>query len=122
MPSRTATPMPARVPGRSARNLADLQAMASNGEHLRRDGLLARALAGKLNCAGSLTLDVSPATSTDYDDPLITENSVLLLMPTTANAAAELATLYIVPSAGTATVNHSSSASSDRTFGVVIIG
>lgn len=121
-PSRTVTPVPSRVPNRRATNLAELRSQGASNEMLRRDGLISRALAGKLNCTGELTLDVSPATSTTYTDTLITEDSVVLLVPKTATAAAAMLGVYVVPTFGSVTVNHPSSAASDRTYGVAILG
>jgi len=73
-------------------------------------------LRGKLNNTGSVTLTVSSATTT-LTDIRIGINSVVLLQPTTANAAAELATLYFgTPGDGTVTINHANNAQADRIF------
>lgn len=79
---------------------------------------------GKLNCTGTVTLAAGAATTT-LSDALIGGSSVVLLQPTTANAAAELGngTLYFdVPGAGSVVINHANSAQTDRTFTYVVIG
>lgn len=120
--ARTATPLPARIGRTRAKSYAEMLGSRADGEETRLRGLLQKAFDGKLNCTLEVTLDVSPATSTTITEPLITEDSVLLLMPKTATAAAEVLALYVVPSFGSAVVNHSASVASDRTYGVAIIG
>ena len=81
-------------------------------------------LRGKLNNTGDLTLTASSATSTLTDIRIGTE-SVIVLMPKTANAAAELGngTLYFgTPGDGTVTVNHANNAQTDRTYRYAVIG
>jgi len=79
-------------------------------------------LQGKTNNRGSITLTASSATST-LSDKRIGADSVILLQPTTANAAAELATLYFgTPGDGSVTINHANNAQVDRTFKYVVIG
>jgi hypothetical protein len=79
-------------------------------------------LRGKLNNTGTITLTESSATST-LTDVRIGINSVITLQPTTANAAAELATLYFgAASDGTVTIHHANNAQTDRTFLYAIIG
>jgi len=79
-------------------------------------------LQGKTNNRGSITLTASSATST-LTDKRIGADSVILLQPTTSNAAAELATLYFgTPGDGSVTINHANNAQVDRTFKYVIIG
>ena len=86
---------------------------------------------GKINCVGSLSLDVSPATTTVISDPRITEESVVIFMPTNAAAATEFGagTLYVSAisidvtdtSASTFTITHTANASA-RTFNYAILG
>lgn len=79
-------------------------------------------LDGKLNSWGEITLTANSATST-LTDPRIGINSVILFQPTTSNAAAALANLYVGnPGSGTVTLNHTSNAQVDRTFRYAIIG
>lgn len=81
-------------------------------------------LGGKLNATGSVTLTDSVA-STDIIDPRISIESVILFMPTTANAATEAAAGGMYVSAqlnGSATVTHSNGPSTDRTFRYLVIG
>lgn len=98
-------------------------------EHRRR---LARAinslLQGKLNSVTTVTLTAGAATTT-LTDARITTNSFIGFMPTTANAAAALANLYVSNRmtsngnvAGNATLTHANNAQTDRTFIVLIIG
>jgi len=79
-------------------------------------------LRGKLNNTGTVTLTASSATST-LTDIRIGKDSVIFLQPTTANAAGEVATLYLgTPGDGTVTINHANNSQTDRTFKYTIIG
>ncbi len=81
-----------------------------------------RTIDGKLNSTGSVTLTAS-ATSTVVAEARSGPDSVVLFMPTTANAAAELATMF-VSSRGkqTFTITHANNGQTDRTFKYVVIG
>lgn len=71
---------------------------------------------------GTLTPD---ATSTAFTDARITPTSVLIPQPTTANAAAALASLYIAEgnrTRGVVTVLHANNSQADRTFRFKISG
>jgi hypothetical protein len=79
---------------------------------------------GKLNCTGSITLAASAA-STTVADPRASGTSVVLLMPRTANAAAEIGngTLYVSGrTKGSFTIAHANNAQADRTFDYAVIG
>ena len=79
---------------------------------------------GKLNCTGSVTLAANQATTT-LNDPRLAGGTVILLMPLTANAAAEIGagTLFVTGRAkGAATLNHANNAQTDRSFDYVVIG
>ncbi len=79
-------------------------------------------LAGKLNCTASITL-ATGTTTTSLTDPRIGAESVILVMATTANAAGAMNNLHLSGRAqGTATLTHSNTATTDRIFGVAIIG
>lgn len=81
--------------------------------------------AGRNNCFGEFTLDADPATETEITAPNCQEQSVPLLTPMTADAAAEWASgdMYISSvGQGTFTVTHSVNASTDRTFRFVTLG
>lgn len=68
----------------------------------------------------TLTANVATTTLTDYR---LSVQSVLCFMPTTANAAAELPTLYVgTRTSGSCIINHANNANADRTFGVSILG
>ena len=79
-------------------------------------------LQGKFNCGLDVTLTENAATTT-LTDPRITADSVIVFMPTTSNAAAELGTLYVTGrKKGEATINHANNAQTDRTYRVGIFG
>lgn len=82
-------------------------------------------LRGRLNCYGTVTLTAGAAT-TVVNDPSANSNRVLLLEPTTANAAAELGNGTCYRSATTNgvsfTLAHANNGQADRTFNYVLIG
>lgn len=81
--------------------------------------------AGRNNAFGEFTLAVSPATTTDVDAPNASTDSIPLLVPLTANAAAEFASgdMYVSNrELGQFTITHSASANDDRTFGFFTAG
>ena len=78
---------------------------------------------GKTNNTGSITLAVASATTTTIYDERIGYNSVILLMPTTANAVASLTNVYVSARAkGSATLTHSANTNTDKTYGYIIVG
>ncbi len=81
-------------------------------------------LDGKINATGTVTLTASAA-STAVTEDRAGATSVILFMPTTANAAAEQAVggMY-VSSRGkqTFTITHANNTQSDRTFDYIVIG
>lgn len=81
-------------------------------------------LDGKTNNFGEITLDANQG-STTFTDFRISKDSVILLEPTTANAAAALATTYrsatSVPN-HTFTLTHTNDANADKTFNYVVVG
>lgn len=78
---------------------------------------------GKIN---AVTDDVTLATgtvTTALQDPRLAGQSFIAAMPLTATAAAELPTLwYSGQDKEVATINHTNSATADRTFRFLIIG
>lgn len=79
-------------------------------------------LSGKMNNTGDLTITANAATTT-LTNPRIGANSTILLMPTTANAAAALGGIYFTAfDKGSCTVNHANNAQTDRTFKYAVIG
>ena len=97
-----------------------LQALPITGEESRHRLLLATTvneiLKGRANNTGSVTLTAG-ATTTTVTDNLFGSNMVPLLVPTTANAAAALATTYVSARAnGSFTLTHANAATSNRTF------
>ena len=79
-------------------------------------------LDGKIFATGEVTLTASAATTT-LTDKRISPDSVILFMPTTANAAAEMDDLYVsARGEGTATITHPNNANADKAFGYCVIG
>ena len=77
---------------------------------------------GKLNSTGNVTLSAS-ATTTTLTDARVGSNSIILFMPTTANANSAKDDLYVSARAdGSATLTHASSSNTDQTFGYFVIG
>lgn len=70
---------------------------------------------------GTVTLTLSSAT-TVVQNGKVNPSSVVVLTPRTANAAAALATTYVVPANGSFTITHANSTTASRTFGYVIHG
>lgn len=77
---------------------------------------------GKTNAIGQVTLTANAA-STAVTDLRVGADSRILLMPTTANAAAALTTSYIATvGKQTFTITHANNAQTDKTFKYAIIG
>lgn len=79
---------------------------------------------GRTNAYGSVTLTANQAT-TAVSDRRVGTDSVITLMPTTANAAAEIGagTLYIgTVTAASFTITHANNAQTDRDFTYAIHG
>jgi hypothetical protein len=77
---------------------------------------------GKLNAVGDVTLTANAA-STTLVDIRIGPDSFIGLMPTTANAAAALASTYVSSRGdGTATITHANNAQTDKIFTYIVIG
>ena len=81
-------------------------------------------LEGKINSTGSTTLTIN-VTSTVVADRRVGANSIILFMPTTANASTELASggMYVSGRGKqTFTITHASNTQNDRTFSYVVLG
>ena len=77
---------------------------------------------GKSNNTGSITLTAN-ATSTTLTDTRVGANSVIVLMPITANAATAMTAIFVsARGTGTATITHDSNAATDRHLEYAIIG
>jgi hypothetical protein len=74
---------------------------------------------GRSNGVGAVTLDTSTAMTT-VTDTRVAEDSIIVLMATTANAAAE--SPHVAVSAGQFIITHANNAQADRTFGYSIQG
>lgn len=105
---------------RTAQTPASGPGRRENADRLR---LLAQ---GKLDCIGEVTLTAGATSTVVSDDGAVyaTEDSVIVLSPRTANAAAALASgaLYFTPANGSFTIHHPSTADVDKTFGFAVIG
>src|SRR3990167_7251282 len=87
-------------------------------------GIVNSVRSGKLNNVCSVTLTAN-ATTTTLTDPLISANSHVSLMPTSATAAAAVGSatgVFVTPGDGTATITHPNTAETDKTFSYSIIG
>ena len=79
---------------------------------------------GRNNAVGTVTLTASAATTTVTSEN-INANAVPVLVPQTANAAAEIGagTIYVSDvSAGSFTLTHANNAQTDRTFYFLTLG
>ena len=77
---------------------------------------------GRSNASGSVTLTAG-ATSTAVDFVNCSQDSQIFLSPRTANAAGALSTTYIsAVNNKSFTIAHANTASTDRTFGFVVLG
>ncbi len=79
---------------------------------------------GKDNSTGLVTLTISVAATT-LTDRRIGPDTKVMMTPTTANAAGELATLFqTLPNVtnGQAVLNHANNSQADRTFGFSLRG
>lgn len=80
--------------------------------------------AGRSNATGSLTLRASQTTTT-VTAPNCGAGSAVFLFPQTANAAAVVASTYVLAAnvtAGQFIVTHPSNANTDKTFSYVCLG
>ncbi len=83
---------------------------------------LNRAIRGNLDAVGTFTL-AAGVTTTTVTDNLFYFDQVVVWSPTTANAAAALAGLYISARAnGSFTLTHANTGTTDRTFFYVRLG
>ena len=82
-------------------------------------------IAGRSNAVTRVTLTAS-ATTTTVTGPNINVDGEAFLFPRTANAAAALATTYAsvsrVSGVPTVTITHANTGTTDRTFGLVVLG
>ena len=79
-------------------------------------------LRGRSNATGSVALTPS-VTTTTITDARISADSVILLMPTTANVASAVATTRQgTTTNGSVVIQHANAVSADRTFHYVICG
>ena len=101
-----------------------------NSEALRRRTvqIINQIMQGKTNNTGTATLTANVGTTTITEAPFrIGDTTVILFMPTTANAATEFGagTLYVSARSvanNTFTITHANNAQTDRIFYYVLIG
>ena len=115
-------PSPRAQAAGQARDLAPID-WWSEVEHRRKIAEKTnQALQGKLLNVGQVTLRANFAT-TNLKDQRIGTESFIGFMATTANAAAEIGTLYVTGrTQGAATLNHANNAQTDRDFVYIVIG
>jgi hypothetical protein len=92
---------------------------------LQQLGAAVEKLQAQFKATGTVTLAVSPATSTTVTDSNCSSTSVPLLVPKTAHAAAEdgNGTRYVSAVAeGSFTITHASSSQTDRTYLYALFG
>lgn len=85
---------------------------------------------GKTNNRGAGTLAItltanSATTTVTFSKDRIGVDTIILFMPTTANAAGAISSLYVSArdvAAGTMTLTHANTATVDRTFNYVLVG
>lgn len=97
--------------------------MPNEREHRRQIAQLANnLLQGKMNTVIQVTLTPSTTTTT-VSDKRIGANTGLFFSALTANAAGALTGLYVSSQKnGSATLTHANTATTDRTFNVLLIG
>lgn len=97
--------------------------LSDEKEHRRQIAqTLGSTIGGKLNAVTQITLAANTTTTT-VTDKRIGANTFFGFQPMTADAAAALAGLYVSSQAkGTATLTHANTATTDRTFSLLLIG
>jgi hypothetical protein len=93
-----------------------LREPAANGDAEEIRDAVRQLVRGRCNAVGSVTLTANVTTTVVSAPFVVNAGSEISLMPTTANAAGALATLWIVPVKDSFTINHASTATTDRTF------
>ena len=76
---------------------------------------------GRIDSVGSVTL-VANTAQTTVTDVRLSENSIPILQPCTANAAVANQTAYASVSNGSFIIYHASNAQTDKTFKYAILG
>ena len=71
---------------------------------------------GRSNAVGTVTLSINVTSTVVTAKRILSAASAVMLAPTTANAAAALATTYWIASKDTFTITHANNAQADRTF------
>ncbi len=88
----------------------------AEADPLKQNAAIRQLIEGRSNAVGSVTLTAG-TTSTVVTAPTCGPQSAVFLFPTTANAAAIVASTYVgTVAAGTFTVTHPNDADTDKTF------
>ncbi len=104
------------IPYIATRGVPDAQQLQRVAESI--NGLIA----GKLDAVGEVTLTAS-ATTTAVNDNRFESNMVPVFVPTTANAVAAMAGMYLsARTQGGFTLTHANDANTDKTFLYVRVG
>lgn len=91
----------------------------------RQNQAIRQLIEGRSNAVGTVTLASGTDTSTTVTAVTCGPNSAVFLFPTTANAAAVVASTYIDPSnvtAGQFIITHDATSETDATFFYVCLG
>ena len=96
--------------------------MPNEAQHRRQiAAAVNRIMQGHINSTLFVTLTPS-STQTVVTDSRVSPQTCVTLHPQTAHAAAALATTFVVCGNGILTINHASSAQTDRTFTLGMVG
>jgi len=92
-------------------------------EHRRKLAIAVNGVVrGEMNNIHAITLRANESTTIYRELNRITANSVALLVPLSASAAAASTTLYAVCTKDTVTIHHDSDPATDREFRIVLLG
>lgn len=103
-------------------SLPQLSFSATSPNEQRLKDATNQLILGNTNNTGEVTLTENSATTT-VKNSRVSANSVILFMPTTANAAAEMDGMYVsARKKGEFTITHANNAQDDRTFKYIHVG
>jgi hypothetical protein len=93
---------------------------------VKQNGIIRQLIEGRSNAVGTVTLaHDGVATTTTVTAPTCGPNSIVLLTPLTAHAAAVVTGVYVLAASvtpGQFVITHAATAESDRTFGWFCVG
>lgn len=76
---------------------------------------------GRSNAVGEVTLTPN-ATTTVVTNPNFNEGSYAFFSPLTSNAAGAIVNVYAIVTRGSMTIHHVNLATTDRTYGYIVLG